>query len=392
MNIKDEDNSASAGYMLFGPLKELADARPTTTTQPQIADTNKTKTGSMVIIPPYLQDNVDLWVWDWDDTLIDSSAYVRHSMSKDSIKNLQDSDLDVDFPYWRFFKTLVETLVEHGRRVGIASFGTYTIIRAYMDRIFGHDQKYFIRANIHAACPDLDCVRDYRQMPLNKNPYIQRMMNHYRIRDHGRVILFDDVPSNIADAKRLGVIAVQMGVYNKENAKWEPNLAGLFGPSTLLQFGSRFAQSCKKEARVGGPFSFGAIGDRKSWKYSLQSDRDDFTRVLNPNFKTSHFIDLPDDLPNDLPTSSHDVVLETHKPIPGIINKNDNDNNNNNNNTNEKSKLISSKSSSNTRPVIEGMRNSGGSCMSCQNPLSTYVLIGMFGILILILFCFVKWG
>ncbi len=384
-------------YFLFGPLSQLAANQPSTATNPtntSAPDVDKNNTNTNPVIPPYLWENIDLWVWDWDDTLIDTSAYVRHSMSRDWIMNLSDRDLGIDFPYWQFFRDLVIYLVQNGRRVGMASFGTYTIIRAYMDRIFGRDQKYFIRANIHAACEDLDCVRDYRQMPLNKNPYIQRLMNHYRITDHGRVILFDDVPSNIADAKRLGVVSVQMGSYDKENAKWiSPQKAGLaafFGPSTLIQFGDRFAQKCSKADRVGSSQVFGWIGDRKSWKYQTQADSDDTNRVLNPNFRTSHFSDVSSDT-----RTSHfsDIAPDTK----GLVDKSDArlPTNTYNTPTTESgmNRIKKNKNNKNQNKTVmqEGMK-SPRSCLSCRDPMSNYLLIGIFILLVLLIIWFVKWG
>lgn len=391
-NMKDN------GYMLFGPLSQLAENKPSTpiTTQPTIAETNNPElsTNNNPVIPPYLWENIDLWVWDWDDTLIDTSAYIRHSMSRDNIMNLSDRALGEDVPYWQFFRDLVVYLVQNGRRVGIASFGTYTIIRAYMDRIFGRDQKYFIRANIHAACEDLDCVRDYRQMPLNKNPYIQRLMNHYRITDHGRVILFDDAPSNIADAKRLGIVSVQMGVYDRENAKWIPpqkaGLAGLFSPSTLIQFGDRFAQKCSKSDSVGGSQVFGWIGDRKSWKYQAQAESDDTNRVLNPNFRTSHFSDTNVDTRASHFTDTKKDNLAQQPESYARISENQTPKNN----IETRKKEYKSAKLHTEEATMEGMRNpnSPGSCLSCQDPMSNYLLLGIFVLLVLLIIWFVKWG
>jgi FMN phosphatase YigB (HAD superfamily) len=377
--------STGQEYFLFGPLsQQAANSQPSTATNPTgtlAPDVGKNNSNTNPVIPPYLWENIDLWVWDWDDTLIDTSAYVRHSMSRPSIMGLSDRELGIDFPYWQFFRDLVIYLVQNGRRVGIASFGTYTIIRAYMDRIFGRDQKYFIRVNIHAACEDLDCVRDYRQMPLNKNPYIQRLMNHYRITDHARTILFDDLPSNIADAKRLGVVSVQMGEYNPVNAKWEPSMAGLFGPSTLIQFGDQFAQKCSKSDRVGSSQVFGWIGNRKSWKYQTQADSDDSNRVLNPNFRTSHFSDVSSVTKDLVDKSSARLVTKTEhtqliEPAMNRIKTNKN-------NKNETKHNLATR---------EGMKSAPGSCLSCQDPMSNYLLIGIFILLVLLIIWFVKWG
>jgi hypothetical protein len=157
----------------------------------------------------YLVKTCKLWVWDFDDTLINTETYLRRDMKTNTIRKLRDCDLDVDFPQWRYFIRLIDFLVTHGKYVGIASFGTYEIIRAYMDRIFGFNQKFFGKHNIMAPCL-LD--RDSRRfsVPPNKNEYIYQLMKIYRVQDFGRVVLFDDMPSNISSATSIGVIGVQI--------------------------------------------------------------------------------------------------------------------------------------------------------------------------------------
>jgi hypothetical protein len=157
----------------------------------------------------YLIKQCKLWVWDFDDTLIDTDTYYKTKMDVKSIRNRTEEELDIELPQWRYFNRLVDFLLTHGKYVGIASFGTYEIIRAYMDRIFGFNQRFFGKHNIIAPCLE---DRDTRRfsVPPNKNEYIYQLMKIYRIQDFGRVVLFDDMPSNISDATAIGVIGVQI--------------------------------------------------------------------------------------------------------------------------------------------------------------------------------------
>ena len=96
----------------------------------------------------YLLKQCKLWVWDFDDTLIDTMTYLKKDMSPEAILKRCDAELDQEVPQWRYFRKLVEFLVMHGRYVGIASFGTLEIIQAYMKRIMGFNQQFFNKKNI----------------------------------------------------------------------------------------------------------------------------------------------------------------------------------------------------------------------------------------------------
>ena len=157
----------------------------------------------------YLMKSCKLWLWDFDDTLITTETYMKRNLTPSLISKLSDCDLDVDFPQWQYFKRLIDFLVTHGKYVGIVSFGTYEIIRAYMNRVFGFNQRFFGKHNIIAPCMK---DRDTRRfsVPPNKNEYIYQLMKIYRVQDFGRVVLFDDMPSNISSATSIGVIGVQI--------------------------------------------------------------------------------------------------------------------------------------------------------------------------------------
>jgi hypothetical protein len=224
-----------------------------------------------IIISPYLEKNMQLWVWDFDDTLIDIRAYKRHNMDPSVIRDhLSDAELTADIPNWGYFKKLVQYLVATGKRVGIASFGTYSIIKAYMDRIFGTNQKYFGPNNLLATCPEIGCNRSCIDMPLNKNAYILKIMKFYRIQGFESVVLFDDSSSNIADALRIGISAFQID-----------ETTGLFGAQIMFMIEAKIQNKC--EVEVCGPSTFGSLGDRKRWKYDVQAYDDIFNRVLKPS-------------------------------------------------------------------------------------------------------------
>jgi len=188
----------------------------------------------------YLFKTCKLWVWDFDDTLINTDTYLRRNMKPSTIRNLTDCDLDIDFPQWRYFSKLVDFLITHGKYVAIASFGTYEIIRAYMDRVIGFNQKVFGKHNIIAPCL-LD--RDSRRfsVPPNKNEYIYQLMKIYRVQDFGRVVLFDDMPSNISSAISIGVIGVQIAT--PRNGDKDPKKM-YFGPWIMVDLDNKLNTTC----------------------------------------------------------------------------------------------------------------------------------------------------
>lgn len=259
------------GSIVFGPVPPVKSKGPTT---PEEAFKNiiargyrQAESGS-ILISPYLEKNMGLWVWDFDDTLIDTRAYKRHSMEPNIIRDhLSEAELTADIPNWGYFKKLVQYLVATGKRVGIASFGTYSIIKAYMDRIFGPSQKYFGPNNLLATCPEIGCNRSCIDMPLNKNAYILKIMKFYRIQGYESVVLFDDSSSNIADALRIGVAAFQID-----------EVTGLFGVQIMFMIEAKIQNKCETE--LCGPSLFGSLGDRKRWKYDMQAYDDIFNRVL----------------------------------------------------------------------------------------------------------------
>ena len=46
---------------------------------------------------------------------------------------------------------------------------------------FGLNKNPFHSRNMFASCQDIGCVRDYANMPTNKNSYIRKIMNYYEL-------------------------------------------------------------------------------------------------------------------------------------------------------------------------------------------------------------------
>ena len=185
-----------------------------------------------------------LWVWDFDDTLLDTSTYYSSNMKPSAILERTDSQLDLEIPQWRYFRRLVEFLVSNGRYVGIASFGTYEIIQAYMKRIMGFNQQFFTRKNIIA--PELKQRDIYRyNQPPNKNEYIYQLMRVYRVQDFKRVVLFDDNATNIADAIGIGIVGIQVPSKNGGDKSLGGDM--MFGSWIMSKFDADLVSKCGDE-------------------------------------------------------------------------------------------------------------------------------------------------
>jgi len=172
-------------------------------------------------------------------------------MKPSAISRRTDSELDTEVPQWRYFRRLVEFLVEHGRYVAIASFGTYEIIQAYMNRIMGFNQKFFTKKNIIAPnYTERECYRF--NVPPNKNEYIFTLMRVYRVQDFKRVVLFDDNASNIADAIAIGIVGVQMPTPDNGD-QTDGNM--FFGPWIMDQFDKGITDKCGEEVYLNRTFT-----------------------------------------------------------------------------------------------------------------------------------------
>lgn len=233
----------------------------------------------------YLLKHCDLWVWDFDDTLIDTTTYYVQDMSPSAIRGRTEDELIREIPCWKYFRDLVIFLVATGKKVGIASFGTYEIIQAYMDRIFGRSQKYFNKSNIKASCLVDRRSKEFK-MPHNKNAYIYELMQFYRVQDYEKVVLFDDLASNIADASALGVLGIIIPGRDQNGVN---NTRQLFCPDIMYHIDNEADNRCDKNIYLRR--EFGSIGLSKASAREKQFSR--MIRYRHPNriYKTSEMVD-----------------------------------------------------------------------------------------------------
>lgn len=223
----------------------------------------------------YLLKHCNLWVWDFDDTLIDTTTYYVQDMSPSAIRGRTDEELDREVPCWKYFRDLIIFIVSSGKKVGIASFGTYEIIQAYMDRIFGRGQKYFNRVNIKASCMSERKKREFK-MPHNKNAFIYDLMQFYRVQDYQKVVLFDDLSSNIADASAIGILGILIPGRDQNGVN---NTRQLFCEDVMYHIDNDANQKCGQNIYLRR--EFGGIGQRKALARDKQFSK--VVRYRHPN-------------------------------------------------------------------------------------------------------------
>jgi len=103
-----------------------------------------------------------------------------------------------------FFRDLVIYLIQNKKKVAIASFGKYNIIKTYMDRLF-NDNHIFDKHNI--ITPDQNS-RHLRN-GTDKNQYIIDLSRENNI-NYNKIVFFDDTLINTNNAKDLGVLSIEI--------------------------------------------------------------------------------------------------------------------------------------------------------------------------------------
>lgn len=234
---------------------------------------NFTNNQSNKIISDYMLRKYQLWLWDFDDTLVDTASYYRNNMNPNDIRRRTDAELDIEFPSWRYFSDLINYLSINGVRVGIVSFGTYEIIRAYMDRVVGFNQKIFSKKNILALCRDKEGrITEYKP---DKNDFIMQLMDFYKIVEVSNVVLFDDRMTNVAHAARLGADSVLIPGRPVRTGNWsmdrdymanynEKYDIKFFGPHTVDKLLEQLLLKKFNQEKKENPMDkIGSIGNRK---------------------------------------------------------------------------------------------------------------------------------
>jgi len=269
-------------------------------------ETNTNTNDNPLIISFYLLKYSKLWVWDFDDTLIDTKYYYKSNMNPEAIRYRTDIELTNEVPQWRYFKKLVSYLVQNGKYVAIASFGTYEIIKAYMDRIMGFNQTFFTNKNLIAP-NSKERNRKCFRIPPNKNEYIYKIMKHYKVEEFKRVVLFDDLASNIADAIGVGIIAIQINTPSNGDARDNNNNTSggvsstgvnmFFGPWVMEAFDKKIENDYGKELYLNRTYT--GITNNSTYKKPYSN--------INTEYTNNH----KDILKNTRSKYNHDKIRST---------------------------------------------------------------------------------
>ena len=59
------------------------------------------KIQSDIPVSSYLFKQCKLWVWDFDDTIIDTATYLKKDMTPEAILKRSDTELDIEIPQWQ---------------------------------------------------------------------------------------------------------------------------------------------------------------------------------------------------------------------------------------------------------------------------------------------------
>ena len=127
------------------------------------------KAAAAALVPDCLRENVQLVVWDFDQTVLRIHSWALQIQPE----GVPTRDLDVDFADRAFFVQVVRALQEAGVRVAIASFGKYETIQAYMNRLF-EDEVTFTRETI--STPSQVGSRDGYSVDGGKNRQLRKFV------------------------------------------------------------------------------------------------------------------------------------------------------------------------------------------------------------------------
>lgn len=208
----------------------------------------------------YLIENYDLWVWDFDLTLTKIHTY-KQKLDSYLVGRKKQRDLENDFYDATFFINLVNFLILNDKKVAIVSFGTYNVIKTYLERLFG-DSYIFNSNNILTPLSgDSRYGEKIPHPPDNKNQMLKNLSQSYQI-DLTRTIFFDDTPHNIYQAKQLGLMAVNIPRGEGFNSTYLESVEDKF--RKLLDQGQIVSMTCpKKKDNIEPAFTHSATRFRE---------------------------------------------------------------------------------------------------------------------------------
>jgi hypothetical protein len=154
-------------------------------------------------------EEYDLYVFDFDMTILKIHSYAQN-MTPSKVESMGWRKLMDQFADPIFFRDLINYLISQNKKVAIASFGKYNVIKAYLDRLFDNTSIFGLDNII--TPPNERNIRPSD----DKNEYLVGLIRDLNI-DYKRVIFFDDDINNINKSKELGVTAIQIDPMNGFN-------------------------------------------------------------------------------------------------------------------------------------------------------------------------------
>jgi hypothetical protein len=159
-------------------------------------------------------DKYKVFVWDFDYTLLKIHAY-SEGITQSQVEGLNWNKLSkLHFSDAIFFRDLVSYLIKNKKTVAIISFGTYNVIKAYLDRLFGGEPIF----GLHNIYTPLEGNRRYDatlRPSSNKNQYLIDLVRSTSEVKYSEVIMFDDSQNILEVAEKdLGIktVLVQQGI------------------------------------------------------------------------------------------------------------------------------------------------------------------------------------
>lgn len=154
-------------------------------------------------------EQYDLYVFDFDMTILKIHSYAQN-MTPSKVESMGWRKLMDQFSDPIFFRDLINYLISQNKKVAIASFGKYNVIKAYLDRLFDNTSIF--------GLDNIITPMNERNIRPNddKNEYLVGLIRDLNI-DYKRVIFFDDDINNINKSKELGVNAIQIDPMNGFN-------------------------------------------------------------------------------------------------------------------------------------------------------------------------------
>jgi hypothetical protein len=151
-------------------------------------------------------EQYDMYIWDFDYTILKIHSYASNIELKD-VESASWKKIIGDFADPIFFRDLVYYIISKKKEVAVVSFGTYNVIKAYLDRLFD-DTRIFDSHNILTPLIGNKRYSSSFRVNSDKNEHLVCLMRQNPSIKYDRTIFFDDTYQNIQGARELGLKGV----------------------------------------------------------------------------------------------------------------------------------------------------------------------------------------